>query len=101
VAEFVGLIANSELFLQRLNKLAPLPAAAASRFLAKRTTQGLAAAVAQVLSSEAYASSFGQNTVPYLRGLNTTDGIPLATVNRSAELYGGNGGLTPNPRSAV
>jgi phycobilisome core-membrane linker protein len=116
VAEFVGLIAISELFLQRLNKLAPLRAAAAahlallgraaqpseaSLFLATRTTQGLAAAVAQVLSSEAYASSFGQNTVPFLRGLNTTDGIPLATVNRSAELYGGNGGLTPSPRSAI
>jgi phycobilisome core-membrane linker protein len=116
VAEFVGLIANSELFLQRLNKLAPLRSAAAahlallgraaqpaeaSRFLATRTTQGLAAAVAQVLSSESYASSFGQNTVPYLRGLNTTDGIPLPTVNRSAELYGGNGGLTPSPRSAL
>ena len=116
VAEFVGLIANSELFLQRLNKLAPLRAAAAahlallgraaqpaeaSRFLATRTTQGLGAAVAQVLSSEAYASSFGQNTVPYLGGLNTTDGVPLTTVNRSAELYGGNGGLTPSPRSAI
>jgi phycobilisome core-membrane linker protein len=116
VAEFVGLIANGELFLQRLNKLAPLRAAAAahlallgraaqpaeaSRFLATRTTQGLGAAVAQVLSSEAYASSFGQNTVPYLGGLNTTDGVPLTTVNRSAELYGGNGGLTPSPRSAI
>jgi phycobilisome core-membrane linker protein len=115
-AEFVGLIANSELFLQRLNKLAPLRAAAAahlallgrvaqpaeaSRFLATRTTKGLAAAVAEVLSSTAYASAFGQNTVPYLRGLSTSDGIPLPTVNRSAELYGGNGGLTPSPRSAI
>lgn len=116
VAEFVGLIANSELFLQRLNKLAPLRAAAAaylailgraaqpaeaSRFLATRTSQGLPAAIAQILSSEDYAQSFGQNTVPYLRGLNTADGIPLATVNRSAELYGGNGGLTPSPRAAI
>ena len=47
------------------------------------------------------ANAFGQSTVPYLWGLNTADGIPLATVNRSAELYGGNGGLTPSPRSAV
>lgn len=116
VAEFVGLIANSELFVQRLNRLAPLRAAAAahlallgraaqpaeaSRFLATRTSQGLPAAIAQLLSSDDYARAFGQSTVPYLRGLNTADGIPLSTVNRSAELYGGNGGLTPSPRSAI
>jgi phycobilisome core-membrane linker protein len=116
VAEFVGLLASSELFLQRLNRLAPLRAAAAahlallgraaqpaetSRFLATRTSQGLMAAVQQLLSSEDYARAFGRSTVPYLRGLNTVDGIPLATVNRSAELYGGNGGLTPSPRPAI
>ncbi|MFN9547662.1 MAG: phycobilisome rod-core linker polypeptide [Cyanobacteriota bacterium] len=116
VAEFIGLIASSELFLQRLNRLAPLRAAAAahlallgraaqpaetSRFLALRTSQGLPAAVQQLLASEDYARSFGRSTVPYLRGLNTVDGIPLATVNRSAELYGGNGGLTPSPRPAI
>jgi phycobilisome core-membrane linker protein len=113
IAEFVGLIASSDLFLQRLNRLAPLRAAAAahlallgraaqpgetSRFLAIRTTRGLPAALQGILASEDYAKAFGRDTVPYLRGLNTTDGIPLATVNRSAELYGGNGGLTPSPR---
>ncbi|MEB3316742.1 MAG: phycobilisome rod-core linker polypeptide [Cyanobacteriota bacterium] len=116
VAEFVALIASSELFLQRLNRLAPLRAAAAahlsllgraaqpaetSRFLATRTRQGLPAAVQQLLVSDDYAQAFGRSTVPYLRGLNTVDGIPLATVNRSAELYGGNGGLTPSPRPAI
>jgi phycobilisome core-membrane linker protein len=116
IAEFVALVASSELFLQRLNRLAPLRAAAAahlallgraaqpaetSRFLAIRTSQGLPAAIQGLLSSEDYARAFGQSTVPYLRGLNTSDGIPLATVNRSAELYGGNGGLTPAPRPAI
>ncbi|MBM5816087.1 MAG: cell wall anchor protein [Cyanobacteria bacterium K_Offshore_surface_m2_239] len=116
VAEFVGLIASSDLFLQRLNRLAPLRAAAAahlallgraalpaetSRFLATRTSRGLPAAVQQLLGSEEYASAFGRSTVPFLRGLSTQDGVPLATVNRSAELYGGNGGLTPNPRPAI
>jgi len=116
VAEFVGLIASSELFLQRLNRLAPLRAAAAahlallgraaqpaetSRFLATRTSEGLSAAVRQLLGSEDYARSFGLSTVPYLLGLNTASGIPLPTVNRSAELYGGNGGLTPSPRQAL
>ncbi|MEB3301160.1 MAG: phycobilisome rod-core linker polypeptide [Cyanobacteriota bacterium] len=116
VAEFVGLIAGSELFLQRLNRLAPLRAAAAahlallgraaqpaetSRFLATRTSQGLPAALSQILASEDYARAFGQSTVPYLRGLQTVDGVPLPTVNRSAELYGGNGGLTPTGRSPI
>jgi phycobilisome core-membrane linker protein len=116
VAEFVGLVAGSELFLQRLNRLAPLRAAAAahlallgraaqpsetSRFLAIRTRQGLSAAVQQILAGEDYARAFGRDTVPFLRGLNTLDGLPLATVNRSAELYGGNGGLTPSPGSAI
>jgi phycobilisome core-membrane linker protein len=116
VAEFVGLIASSDLFLQRLNRLAPLRAAAAahlallgraampgetSRFLATRTSQGLPAAVQQLLVSEEYAQAFGRSTVPFFRGLNTQDGLPLATVNRSAELYSGNGGLTPTPRPAI
>jgi phycobilisome core-membrane linker protein len=116
VAEFVGLIASSDLFLQRLNRLAPLRAAAAahlallgraampaetSRFLEVRTTRGLPAAVQDILSSEDYARAFGRSTVPFLRGLNTQDGLPLATVNRSAELYSGNGGLTPSPRPAI
>jgi phycobilisome core-membrane linker protein len=116
VAEFVGLVAGSELFLQRLNRLAPLRAAAAahlallgraaqpsetSRFLAIRTRQGLSAAVQQLLVNDDYARAFGRDTVPFLRGLNTIDGLPLATVNRSAELYGGNGGLTPSPRPAI
>ncbi|MFN9685886.1 MAG: hypothetical protein ACK583_11600, partial [Cyanobacteriota bacterium] len=72
-----------------------------SRFLATRTSEGLPAAIQRILSSDAYALAFGQSTVPYLRGLNTANGIPLSTVNRSAELYGGNGGLTPSPRSAI
>ena len=116
VAEFVGVLASSELFLGRLNRLAPLRTAAAahlallgraaqpsetSRFLATRTTRGILAAIQEILASEAYAGAFGRNTVPYLRGLSTADGIPLATVNRSAELYGGNGGLTPSPRQAI
>jgi len=116
VAEFVGLVATGDLFLQRLNRLAPLRAAAAahlallgraaqpeetSRFLATRTSEGLPAAIQRILSSDAYALAFGQSTVPYLLGLNTANGIPLSTVNRSAELYGGNGGLTPSPRSAI
>jgi len=41
-----------------------------------------------------------QDTVPYLRGLATGNGVPLTTVNRTAALYGGNAGLTP-PRSGA
>jgi phycobilisome core-membrane linker protein len=116
VAEFVAVVAGSDLFEQRLNRLAPLRAAAAaylallgraaqpretSRFLALRTSQGLGAAITDLLNSEEYAASFGQDTVPYLRGMATADGIPLRTVNRTAALYSGNAGLTPGPRGAL
>jgi phycobilisome core-membrane linker protein len=33
--------------------------------------------------------------------MNTADGIPLSTVNRTASLYSGNGGLTPKPNGAI
>ena len=116
VAEFVGVVAGSELFQQRLNSLAPLRTAAAaymallgraaqpqetSRFLALRTSKGLLAALDDLLSGSEYAQSFGQDTVPYLRGLNTSDGQPLTTVNRTAALYSGNAGLTPSRKGAI
>jgi phycobilisome core-membrane linker protein len=116
VAEFVGQIAGSDLFQQRLNRMAPLRAASAaylallgraaqpaevSRFLRLRGSAGQQAALEQLLDSAEYADSFGQDTVPYLRGLNTADGIPLTTVNRTAALYGGTAGLTPSPRESI
>ncbi|MFO0017468.1 MAG: phycobilisome rod-core linker polypeptide [Synechococcaceae cyanobacterium] len=116
VAEFVAQVASSDLFVQRLARLAPLRAAAAaylallgraaqpretSQFLSTRVRRGLPAAIDTLFSSGEYASSFGQNTVPYLRGLSSADGIPLQTVNRTAALYAGNAGLTPAPRGAI
>ncbi|MFM7648187.1 MAG: phycobilisome rod-core linker polypeptide [Cyanobium sp.] len=116
VAEFVSQIAGSDLFQQRLQRMAPLRAASAaylallgraaipaevSRFLATRATAGQQAAAAELLNAREYASAFGQDTVPYLRGLATEDGVPLTTVNRTASLYGGNGGLTPSVRGAI
>lgn len=116
VAEFVGVVAGSELFQQRLSRMAPLRAAnaahlallgraaqpqEASRFLAARTSSGQLGAVEQLLNSPEYASRFGQDTVPYLGGMATADGLPLSTVNRTAALYAGNAGLTPPPRATV
>ncbi len=116
VAEFVAVVAGSDLFQQRLNSLAPLRTAAAaylsllgraaqpqetSRFLALRTSKGLLAALDDLLRGTEYAESFGQDTVPYLRGLNTSDGQPLTTVNRTAALYSGNAGLTPSRKGAI
>jgi phycobilisome core-membrane linker protein len=116
VSEFVAVVAVSDLFQQRLSRLAPLRAAnaahlallgraaqphEASRFLATRTSNGQLAAVEHLLNSSEYAQVFGQDTVPYLRGMATADGLPLATVNRTAALYAGNAGLTPSPRGAV
>ena len=116
VAEFVGQLAGSEMVQQRLNRMAPLRAASAaylallgraaqpaevSRFLATRGGRGQRAALEELLNSQEYAAAFGQNTVPYLRGMASTEGIPLRTVNRTASLYGGNAGLTPAPKGAI
>jgi len=116
VAELVSQIAGNDLFQQRLNRMAPLRAASAaylallgraaqpqevSRFLASRAKGGQQSAIDALLNSQEYADTFGQDTVPYLRGLASAAGIPLVTVNRTAQLYGGNGGLTPSPKPAV
>ena len=116
VAGFVALVASNDLFLNRLNQLAPLRAASgaylallgrapqpaeASRFLATRVRSGLPTAIAEILDSPDYASAFARDTVPYWRGLETSDGIPLATVNKTAALYGGNAALNPSPISAT
>ncbi len=115
VAEFVAQVAVSDLFQKRLLSMAPLRAAAAahlgllgraptpaesSAFLATRSDRGQLAALEALLSSADYATAFGQDTVPYLR-LASLDGIPLATLNRSAMLYGGNAALNPPPRGAI
>ena len=116
VAEFVSQIASSDLFQQRLNRMAPLRAASAahlallgraaqpaevSRFLATRAIKGQLSAIGELLDSQEYAKAFGRDTVPYLRGMATADGLPLSAVNRTASLYGGNGGLTPSPSGAI
>ncbi|NDG75756.1 MAG: cell wall anchor protein [Synechococcaceae bacterium WB8_1B_136] len=116
VAEFVACIAGSDLFNRRLNRMAPLRAAAAahlallgraaqpeetSRFLATRAKQGQRAALEEILNSTDYANSFGRDTVPHLKGMGTSDGIPLSTVNRTAALYGGNAALNPPSRGAI
>jgi len=116
VSDFIGQIALSDLFQSRLQRMAPLRAASAaylallgraaqpaevSRFLARRANGGQRAALEELLASREYASSFGRDTVPYLRGLGTLDGQPLSTVNRTAQLYGGNAALNPPIREAL
>ena len=116
VADFVAQIAMSDLFQGRIQRMAPLRGASAaylallgraaqpaevSRFLATRSSQGQRAAIEAILSGTDYASSFGRDTVPYLKGLNTADGLPLSTVNRTANLYGGNAGLNPPVGGAI
>jgi phycobilisome core-membrane linker protein len=116
VADFVGQIALSDQFQQRIQRMAPLRGASAvylallgraaqpaevSRFLGTRSSQGQKAAIETVLSSTDYASSFGRDTVPYFKGLDSADGLPLSTINRSANLYAGNAGLNPPPGAAI
>ena len=110
VAEFVERVAGSDLFVSRLNRMTPFKAAAAAylallgraaqpsettRFLSVRCNQGLRCAIEGVLSSAEYANSFGRDTVPHLKGMATSDGLPLSTVNRTAAVYGGNAALNP------
>jgi phycobilisome core-membrane linker protein len=116
VAEFVARVAGSDLFNRRLNRMAPLRAAAAaylallgraaqpaetSAFLATRAERGQRAALESILNSQEYAGRFGRDTVPHLNGMATSDGIPLTTVNRTASLYGGNAALNPPLRGAL
>jgi phycobilisome core-membrane linker protein len=116
VSEFIGLIATGELFQQRLMRMAPLRAASAafiallgragqpkevSHFLATRAKQGQRIALDGILGSVEYSDRFGRDTVPYLRGLNTENGMPITTVNRTAALYAGNAGLTPPSKGAI
>lgn len=111
IAGFLAQLAGSELFQQRLNRMPPLRAAAAaylallgraaqpqetSRFLATRVSRGLQQAINDVLSSR-----YGQDTLPYIRGMATSDGVPLSTVNHTANLYQGNAGLSPQPRDSI
>ena len=56
---------------------------------------------ALVLQHPAIAERFGRDTVPYLLGMGTSDGIPLTTVNRTASLYGGNAALNPPKTGAI
>jgi phycobilisome core-membrane linker protein len=112
LAGFIGCLAQSDLFLNRLNRMAPLRAASAaylallgragqpaevSSFLSLRVSEGLPAAIEAILSSGEYAERFGKDRVPSITGLATTGGIPLGTVNRTASLYRGNAGLNPPP----
>jgi phycobilisome core-membrane linker protein len=116
VADFVAKVAGSELFNRRLNRMAPLRAASAaylallgraaqpdetSRFLATRSNGGQRAALEAILNGQEYAESFGRDTVPHLKGMATSAGIPLTTVNRTAALYGGNAALIPPNRGAI
>ncbi|MCP9775230.1 phycobilisome rod-core linker polypeptide [Cyanobium sp. WAJ14-Wanaka] len=116
VAQLVDQLTGSELFQERLNRMAPLRAASAaylallgraaqpkevSVFLATRANSGQRAAIEELLSGKEYAEAFGENTVPYIRGMATADGLPLSTVNRTASLYSGNAGLNPGPKAAI
>jgi phycobilisome core-membrane linker protein len=116
VADVIDQITLSEPFQQRLQRMASLRAASAaylallgraahpaevSRFLGLRASRGQRATAEEILASANDAASFGRDTVPYLRGLGTSDGQPLTTVIRTAQLYGGNAALNPPRREPI
>ncbi|MCP9922789.1 phycobilisome rod-core linker polypeptide, partial [Synechococcus lacustris] len=110
VAKFVAQVAANDLFQQRLWLMTPMAAASAAHmallgrapeaaeataFLSGRAQMGQVKAIEAVLNSASYKTSFGANTVPYLKGLGSQPGMALSNLVRTATLYGGNGGLTP------
>ena len=116
VADFVAQVANSELFQQRLYRMAPLRAATAahlallgraplasevSAYLATRATAGQQKALEALLNSASYAKAFGRDIVPYLQGFKTQAGLPLSSVSRTAALYGGNAALNPPIKGSI
>jgi phycobilisome core-membrane linker protein len=116
VAEFVARVAASELFQQRLWRMAPLRAATAahmallgrapqarevSQFLSARVKQGQQAAIEALLSSQTYLDCFGADTVPRFQGMKTQTGITMSSFNRGASLYGGNAALNPPIKGAI
>ena len=116
VVDFVALVAASDLYQRRLHGLAPLRAAAAahlnllgraplpeevSQFLTCRATQGQVEATTALVTSAAYSTSFGADTVPYPQGLATTPGVPLLSLNRTAALVRGSAGITPPSDAAI
>jgi phycobilisome core-membrane linker protein len=116
VADFVAQVANSELFQQRLYRMAPLRAATAahlallgraplasevSAYLATRATAGQQKALEALLNSTSYTKAFGRDTVPYLQGFKTQAGLPLSSISRTAALYGGNAALNPPIKGSI
>ena len=110
VAKFVAQVAANDLFQQRLWLMTPMAAASAAHmallgrapeaaeataFLSGRAQMGQVKAIEAVLNSASYKTSFGANTVPYLKGLGSQPGMALSSLVLTATLYGGNGGLTP------
>ena len=116
VASFVNRVAGSELFSERLSELAPIQAATAahlallgraataaevSRFLEVRATSGQQAALDSLLFSQEYGDAFGTAAVPFPRGLSTTAGLGLPTINRTTALFGAGAGMTPRKAGAL
>ncbi|GCE64184.1 anchor polypeptide LCM [cyanobiont of Ornithocercus magnificus] len=113
--DFVGLVALSDIFQERIAMMAPLRAATAvamallgragtpaevRRFLITRATSGQPAAVRELLLQR-IASEIPLSEVLSLDSLASKLGVPQATITRTASLYGGNAGLTPTPNSAL
>jgi phycobilisome core-membrane linker protein len=108
--DFIAEVAMSEAFQNRIASMAPLRAASAaglallgrattpaetSRFLITRAQAGHGAAVTELL-----ADRIGTE-VPRVDGMNTTSGVPQATIQRTASLYSGNAGMNPPSGEAI
>ncbi len=111
LAGFIEAVAMSDLFQNRLSRMAPLRAAAAAGlallgraastsevadFVRIRASEGQGQAVLNMLDLRS-----DQHAVPRVDGMLTTAGQPQSTLIRTASLYRGNAGLNPPTNSAI
>ena len=112
VAGFIAQVSASSLFQDRLSSLSALKSAdaaymalqgrspspaEASAFADRQARLGKATAVAALLDTPEYKERFGDNTVPVVEGTQTFPGRSQAVITRTASLYGGPAGITPQP----
>ncbi len=107
VREFVRAVAKSDLYrslffesssaytfieknFQNLLGRAPEDQSEISAHTAIYATKGYEGEIDSYLDSDEYWQSFGENTVPYLRGQNTESGMKNVRYNRTLVLAGGN-----------
>lgn len=78
----------------------PQSQAEVSEHIVRCVTDGYAAEIDSFIDSDEYLASFGENTVPYNRGVNTEAGISQVTYNRMFALDRGPSQVSSSVKSS-